>query len=212
MLITSRGNAETIEATVAAAESALLSFQMQMYDLEDLFANADQTEFLIVTVPTELAVRESVRLLNDLTFEAPDMPIKVRNVVANQVLSDGGDDVEAFLSRVESGQVQAFEPETQPCFMSVSDSPIVFAISTDDVVSYIRGRGSYATTEALRLDADSFDSIVSSLGQMLVDLATGVAMIRPECDSNNEAINDEPLPCLPLPLYEKLILSILLSK
>ena len=109
MLITSRGNAETIEATVAAAESALLSFQMQMYDLEDLFANADQTEFLIVTVPTELAVRESVRLLNDLTFEAPDMPIKVRNVVANQVLSDGGDDVEAFLSRVESGQADSIQ-------------------------------------------------------------------------------------------------------
>jgi len=29
---------------------------------------------------------------------------------------------------------------------------------------------------------------------MLVDLATGVAMIRPERDSNNEAIHDEALP------------------
>ena len=96
-----------------------------------------------------------------------------------------------------SVQVQAFEPSARPRFMSPSDSPVVFAISTDNVVSFIRGRGSYATAEAARLDADSFDSIVSSLGVMLVDLATGVAMIRPERDSNNEAIHNEPLPCLP---------------
>ena len=104
MLISSGGKAETVDATVEAATSALLTFQMQMYDLEDLFANAEQTEFMIVTVPTELAVRESVRLLNDLTFEAPDMPIKVRNVVVNQVLEDDGNDIEVFLKRVESGQ------------------------------------------------------------------------------------------------------------
>lgn len=75
-----------------------------MWDLEDLFSNPDQTEFLIVTVPTELAVRESVRLLNDLTFEAPEMPIKVRNVVANQILKEDGSDTEMFLSRVHDGQ------------------------------------------------------------------------------------------------------------
>jgi len=109
MLITSGSNAETIDETVAAAESALLSFQMQMYDLEDLFSNADQTEFMIVTVPTELAARESMRLLNDLTFSSPDMPIKVRNVVVNQVLSDNGDDIETFLSRVENGQSESIE-------------------------------------------------------------------------------------------------------
>lgn len=109
MLITSGGNAETVDATVEAATSALLGFQMQMYDLEDMFANAEQTEFLIVTVPTELAVRESVRLLNDLTFDAPDMPIKVRNVVANQVLSDDGSDVEAFLTRVRNGQTTSID-------------------------------------------------------------------------------------------------------
>jgi arsenite-transporting ATPase len=95
---------EDLEESAVAAKRALLSFQSQMYDLEDLFSNADQTEFLIVTVPTELAVRESVRLLNDLTFEAPDMPIKVRNVVANQVLKNDGSDVGTFLSRVADVQ------------------------------------------------------------------------------------------------------------
>jgi arsenite-transporting ATPase len=95
---------EQMDSATTVAQSQLLGFQLQMYDLEDLFANPDQTEFLIVTVPTELAVRESVRLLNDLTFEAPDMPIKVRNIVANQVLKDNGSDVETFLSRLSDGQ------------------------------------------------------------------------------------------------------------
>jgi anion-transporting ArsA/GET3 family ATPase len=91
-------------AAGAAAKSKLLSFQLQMYDLEDMFANPEQTEFLIVTVATELAVRESARLLNDLTFESPDMPIKVRNVVVNQVLQDDGSDLKTFLSHVSDGQ------------------------------------------------------------------------------------------------------------
>lgn len=103
----SRAEAATgvdVDAAAEKAKSTLLQFQLQMYDLEDLFSDPSRTEFLIVTVPTELAVRESVRLLNDLTFEAPDMPIKVRNVVANQVLCADGTDVSAFLRRVGEGE------------------------------------------------------------------------------------------------------------
>lgn len=104
MMISNAAKGEDLDDTVKTAKNALLSFQFQMYDLEDIFSNAEQTEFLIVTVPTELAVRESVRLLNELTLEAPDMPIKVRNVVANQVLRDDGSDVSLFLNKVSLGQ------------------------------------------------------------------------------------------------------------
>jgi len=106
MLISSAagGGSEDLDEKAQAAKRALVNFQFQMYDLEDIFSNAEQTEFLIVTVPTELAARESIRLLNDLTFEDPDMPIKVRNVVANQVLQDDGSDVSTFLSRVADSQ------------------------------------------------------------------------------------------------------------
>lgn len=93
-----------LNAAAASAKATLQSFQIQMFDLEDLFADAATTEFLIVTALTELSVRESIRLLNDLTFEAPEMPIKVRNIVANQVLNEDGGDVDAFLGRVKSGQ------------------------------------------------------------------------------------------------------------
>ena len=116
MMLTNAANGEDFDDTAAAAKKALLNFQFQMYDLEDIFVNEDQTEFLIVTVPTELAVRESIRLLNDLTFEAPDMPIKVRNVVANQVLKDDSSDVSIFLKKVASSQqssIQELRGETQ---------------------------------------------------------------------------------------------------
>ena len=103
-MMISNASGEDLDEKAQAAKRALLNFQFQMYDLEDIFSNPEQTEFLIVTVPTELAVRESVRLLNDLTFEAPDMPIKVRNVVANQVLKEDGSDVSTFLNRVADGQ------------------------------------------------------------------------------------------------------------
>eukprot|EP00559_Dactyliosolen_fragilissimus_P005869 CAMPEP_0184859938 /NCGR_PEP_ID=MMETSP0580-20130426/4896_1 /TAXON_ID=1118495 /ORGANISM="Dactyliosolen fragilissimus" /LENGTH=755 /DNA_ID=CAMNT_0027356835 /DNA_START=560 /DNA_END=2827 /DNA_ORIENTATION=+ len=104
MMISSATGGEDLDSAAQAAKQALLSFQFQMYDLEDIFANAAQTEFVIVTIPTELAVRESVRLLNDLTFEAPEMPIKVRNIVINQILRDDGNDVPSFLHRVADGQ------------------------------------------------------------------------------------------------------------
>jgi len=104
MLAGAGGKSEDLDETALAAKEALVKFQFQMYDLEELFSNVDQTEFLIVTVPTELAVRESVRLLNDLTFESPDMPIKVRHVVVNQVLKNDGSDVMVFLKRVADGQ------------------------------------------------------------------------------------------------------------
>jgi arsenite/tail-anchored protein-transporting ATPase len=109
MLVAGSAKSEELETAAVTAKSTLLSFQMQMYDLEDLFADPFQTEFIIVTVPTELAVRESTRLLNDLTFEAPDMPIKVRNVVVNQVLKDDGSDAKTFLSHVHDGQMMSID-------------------------------------------------------------------------------------------------------
>jgi arsenite/tail-anchored protein-transporting ATPase len=106
MLVTSAagGDNVAVESAAATAKSKLLSFQVQMFDMEDLFSNPDQTEFLIVTIPTELAIRESVRLLNDLTFDSPDFPIKVRNIVVNQVLKDDGSDINTFLTHLSTSQ------------------------------------------------------------------------------------------------------------
>jgi len=98
-----------LDDAAETAKSALLKFQVSMYDLEDLFADPASTEFLIVTIGTELAVRESVRLMNDLTFGDPDMPIRVRNVVVNQVLDSNDDDddgakLQGFVTRLTKSQ------------------------------------------------------------------------------------------------------------
>lgn len=102
MLMSSSARSQDWESAAAQARSTLLNFQFKMYDLEDLFADAENTEFLIVAVPTELAVRESMRLMNDLTFESPDLPIKVRNVVVNQVLEDSN--AQVFVDHIRTIQ------------------------------------------------------------------------------------------------------------
>ena len=127
MLIASSASGQNVETAAAEAKSTLLKFQLQMYDLEDLFADPFSTEFIIVTVPTELAVRESTRLLNDLTFEDPDMPIKVRNVVANQVLQDDGSDAKTYLSHVHQGQETSIN-DLQSATASMERPPIITTV------------------------------------------------------------------------------------
>lgn len=51
-------------------------------ELRDLFRNQDATEFCIVTIPTQLAIAESKRLLAALGEQG----VAVRNVVVNQVI------------------------------------------------------------------------------------------------------------------------------
>jgi hypothetical protein len=45
-----------------------------------------------------------MRLLNDLTYEAPDMSIEVRDVVINQVLKEDDDIARVLLTHAESTQ------------------------------------------------------------------------------------------------------------
>jgi arsenite/tail-anchored protein-transporting ATPase len=52
-----------------------------MVELRDLFRNPDATEFCIVTIPTQLAIVESGRLLDSLDTQG----IAVNNMVVNQV-------------------------------------------------------------------------------------------------------------------------------
>jgi arsenite-transporting ATPase len=118
---------QSLDDTADAAKAELISFQMQMYDLDEIFSNEAQTEFLIVTIPTQLAVRESIRLLNDLSFEST--PIKVRNIVVNQVL--GEEDSEIFASRVANGQIQSIE-RLQRSVSSLSNPPLITKVGNLD--------------------------------------------------------------------------------
>jgi arsenite/tail-anchored protein-transporting ATPase len=55
--------------------------QERMEQARGLFRNADTTQFVIVTIPTVMAVAESSRLAKALKIEH----VPVRNIVINQV-------------------------------------------------------------------------------------------------------------------------------
>ncbi|KAL3785028.1 hypothetical protein HJC23_007949 [Cyclotella cryptica] len=127
MLLASAKSKYDVDDAAESAKSALLKFQVSMYDLEDLFADPASTEFLIVTIASELAVRESTRLLNDLTFGDPDMPIRVRSVVVNQVLEE--DKIaQAFMSQVAKTQSSCID-EVRRSIESLRNAPRITEVS-----------------------------------------------------------------------------------
>ncbi len=65
--------------------------------MKDLFRNAATTEFVIVTIPTVLAITESGRLASSLKAEG----VPVRRLVVNQLLRPGGADLKAARAEVE---------------------------------------------------------------------------------------------------------------
>lgn len=137
MILSSAKNKYDLDDAGETAKNALLKFQVSMYDLEDLFADPRSTEFLIVTIGTELAVRESVRLLNDLTFGDPDMPIRVRNVIVNQVLekSDGEgkeEKLRGFVTRLTKSQSSSID-EIRRVVDGMNDPPRVTEVSYLDM-------------------------------------------------------------------------------
>ena len=70
-----------------------------MLRLSQLFGDPEKSEFVIVTIATEMAVKESVRLFEEL--KNGEVRVKVENVVVNQVAVEGG---ESGMDRIRGGQ------------------------------------------------------------------------------------------------------------
>lgn len=64
------------------ADGAEVVRQERMEDARNLFRNAETTEFVIVTIPTVMAVAESARLAKALRVEG----VPVNTIVINQVI------------------------------------------------------------------------------------------------------------------------------
>uniref|UniRef100_A0A7N0RCW5 ArsA/GET3 Anion-transporting ATPase-like domain-containing protein n=1 Tax=Kalanchoe fedtschenkoi TaxID=63787 RepID=A0A7N0RCW5_KALFE len=76
----------------------------RMTKVRDLFRNADTTEFIIVTIPTVMAVSESSRLLASLKKEH----VPVRRLVVNQLLPPSATDCK-FCTIRRKDQMRALE-------------------------------------------------------------------------------------------------------
>lgn len=76
----------------------LKEFQFKMIELDGILHDSEQTEFVVVTIPTEMAVAETERLVEALK----EQDVAVRRVIVNQVLRP--DVQEAYWDRLRAGQ------------------------------------------------------------------------------------------------------------
>lgn len=72
-----------ITALCAGTDRDWVAAQERMEEARNLFRNAETTEFVIVTIPTVMAVAESARLAKALRAES----VPVNTIVINQVIS-----------------------------------------------------------------------------------------------------------------------------
>lgn len=89
-------------------EDRLEKFEKRMDRLQALLHNPKETEFTVVTIPTELAVAETHRLVKALS----DQKILTRRLIVNQVVqpqseTDEGASANAYMSRLRQGQKQS---------------------------------------------------------------------------------------------------------
>ena len=93
---------------VVDSERRLEKFEKRMERLDELLHSPREAEFTVVTIPTEVATAETVRLLSSLKDES----IGMRRVIINQVLpnpiNDNKEEADiattAFLNRLRQGQ------------------------------------------------------------------------------------------------------------
>ena len=100
--------------------AALRDFQEQMRELQSLLHDQQTTEFVIVSIPTGLAIAESERLLLALRDEG----IAVNNCVLNRLVSD--DAADGYLGRLAKGQqdcVAELEELAGRCDVAVTQVP-----------------------------------------------------------------------------------------
>ena len=88
------------------ALNKLENLQLKLTNMKKILKNNQQTQFVIVTIPTTLAVDESKRLVNELRQEN----IYISSIICNQVVTDEVGD--AYLRTRRTGQDKAINSVT----------------------------------------------------------------------------------------------------
>lgn len=98
-----RGAFSRANAVVDGAARRVERFRQNMAALSELISDAHRTQFVVVTIPTQLAMAESERLLDQLACD----DVRVRNLVVNQVIPNR--DAAAFMRRISDAQEKCLE-------------------------------------------------------------------------------------------------------
>lgn len=92
-----------LNSALENASSRIARYRDRMIELSDLFRDPERAEFVVVSIPTVLAVEESKRLIDRLWDEG----IWVRHVIANQVLPKADPTaIDSYLQRLRKGQAR----------------------------------------------------------------------------------------------------------
>lgn len=109
----SMGIMNSESAGESEAQGRLEKFELDMKRLEQILHNPKEAEFVVVTIPTDLAVAESKRLLTSLKVDE----VNVRRLIINQMIpyqqSEGDQILNSYLNRVRYGQEQSIEKLSQ---------------------------------------------------------------------------------------------------
>jgi arsenite-transporting ATPase len=81
----------------------LSELQQRMKNFEEMLKNPAETEFTVVTIPTEMAVAETKRLLESLK----EKDVLVRRLIMNQIIE--GSETQAFLDAAKRGQAAVMD-------------------------------------------------------------------------------------------------------
>jgi anion-transporting ArsA/GET3 family ATPase len=117
----------------------LRDFQFKMMELQDLFRDEERSEFVVVTIPTVLAVAESERLVTELRKQ--EVPVKHMVVSADveHVACNSLCDLAALLNYVRLCLQESTQSCTKLCCRCVEVSACsarnVHAIGSSGLVS-----------------------------------------------------------------------------
>ena len=105
----------------------------------------------------QLLIRNQIALLDDFVSRLKELASVIR------LLSDA--------------QIGAFGTDDRLRFMIPVDAGSVFGISIDNIVDFVKGRGSSIMAEYAKLDSESATSLVDSFWALFVELTSGVTKI-----------------------------------
>ncbi|XP_071724046.1 ATPase GET3B-like [Rutidosis leptorrhynchoides] len=111
------------EQTKQDASDKLEKLRERMIKVRDLFRDADSTEFVIVTIPTVMAISESSRLHASLKKEN----VLVKRLIVNQILPPSASDCKfcAMKRKDQSRALDMVRTDSELSSLTLMESPLV---------------------------------------------------------------------------------------
>lgn len=187
-----KGRNVNVNEVLDKAAVQVEEYRDRMNELSDMLRNPGRTEFVVVTIPTVMAVQETKRLLGALEEDG----IWVRHAVANMIIpSEDGATQQSYLKRLRMGQARElafateeladeFDLDITPVFRFDTEVTGVYALRALAMSAFTENRvksyGPLFSSEASGGDAISAQFVFTSgkggVGKTSISCTMGVAL------------------------------------